>query len=152
MYLPELPRETGAGEGGLGRRTHLREVPHRQFVFTIPKRLRIYFRFERRLLGELCRGAARTVTTVYRAATRRGIQRLAWFGIRLSDLRKKISLTDISISKGTTQSVPVNFVVKRKHDPSAVGVLHSNVAALPVYLDEPKPAQRRINFSSREKR
>jgi len=24
------------------------EVPHRQFVFTIPKRLRIYFRFERR--------------------------------------------------------------------------------------------------------
>jgi hypothetical protein len=37
------------------------EVPHRQFVFTIPMRLRIYFRFERRLLGELCRAAARTV-------------------------------------------------------------------------------------------
>jgi len=47
------------------------EVPHRQFVFTIPKRLRIYFRFERRLLGELCRAAARTVTTVYRAASGR---------------------------------------------------------------------------------
>jgi hypothetical protein len=29
------------------------EVPHRPFVFTIPKRLRIDFRFERRLLGEL---------------------------------------------------------------------------------------------------
>lgn len=43
------------------------EVPHRQFVFTIPKRLRIYFRFERRLLGDLCRAAARTLTTVYRA-------------------------------------------------------------------------------------
>ena len=27
------------------------EVPHRQFVFTIPKRLRIYFRFNRELLG-----------------------------------------------------------------------------------------------------
>jgi hypothetical protein len=40
-------------------------------VFTIPKRLRIYFRFERRLLGELCRAAARTVTTVYRAASGR---------------------------------------------------------------------------------
>ncbi|MBM3878001.1 MAG: SDR family oxidoreductase, partial [Verrucomicrobia bacterium] len=37
------------------------EVPHRQFVFTIPKRLRLYFRFERRLLGDLCRAAARTV-------------------------------------------------------------------------------------------
>jgi hypothetical protein len=31
------------------------EVPHRHFVFTIPKRLRISFRFERYgLLGELC--------------------------------------------------------------------------------------------------
>ena len=28
-------------------------VAHRQFVFTIPKRLRIFFRFDRRLLGEL---------------------------------------------------------------------------------------------------
>jgi hypothetical protein len=46
-------------------------VPHRQFVFTIPKRLRIYFRFDRRLLGELCRAAARTVITVYRAASGR---------------------------------------------------------------------------------
>jgi len=40
-------------------------------VFTIPKRLRIYFRFDRRLLGELCRAAARTVITVYRAASAR---------------------------------------------------------------------------------
>jgi hypothetical protein len=47
------------------------EVPHRQFVFTIPKRLRIYFRLERRLLGDLCRAAARTVITVYRAASGR---------------------------------------------------------------------------------
>jgi hypothetical protein len=57
------------------------EVPHRQFVFTIPKRLRLYFRFERRLLGDLClpaprlrqagRAAARTVITVYRAASGR---------------------------------------------------------------------------------
>ena len=47
------------------------QVPHRQFVFTIPKRLRIYFRFDRRLLGDLCRAAARTVITVYRAASGR---------------------------------------------------------------------------------
>jgi Putative transposase len=33
--------------------------------------LRIYFRFERRLLGELCRAAARTVITVYRSANGR---------------------------------------------------------------------------------
>ena len=30
------------------------EVAHRRFVFTIPKRLRIYFRYDRSLLGELC--------------------------------------------------------------------------------------------------
>lgn len=30
-------------------------VPHRQFVFTIPKRLRVYFRTDRRLLGDMCR-------------------------------------------------------------------------------------------------
>ena len=47
----------------------------------VPKRLRIYFRFERRLLGELClpaeasaqagRAMARAVITVYRAASGR---------------------------------------------------------------------------------
>ena len=31
----------------------LAEVPHRQVVFTVPKRLRIFFRFDRKLLGEL---------------------------------------------------------------------------------------------------
>jgi hypothetical protein len=40
-------------------------------MFTIPKRLRIYFRFERRLLGDLCRAAARTVITLRRAASGR---------------------------------------------------------------------------------
>ena len=30
-------------------------VPHRQYVLTVPKRLRIFFRFDRRLLGQLMR-------------------------------------------------------------------------------------------------
>ena len=42
-------------------------VPHRQLVFTIPKRLRTYFRFDRRLLGGLARAAWETVRDVYRA-------------------------------------------------------------------------------------
>jgi hypothetical protein len=42
-------------------------VPHRQFVFTIPKRLRLFFRFDRGLLGELPRLAWETVLEVYRA-------------------------------------------------------------------------------------
>ena len=39
-------------------------VPHRQWVFTIPKRLRIYFRFDRSLLGNLCRLAYESVRDV----------------------------------------------------------------------------------------
>jgi len=39
------------------RETLLLDVPHRQVVFTIPKTLRIFFKFRRKLLGELCRSA-----------------------------------------------------------------------------------------------
>ena len=46
-------------------------VAHRQFVFTIPKRLRIYFRYDRSLLGSLCQAAWRTVSTVYQAVSER---------------------------------------------------------------------------------
>jgi hypothetical protein len=42
----------------------LAEVPHRQWVFTIPKRLRVYFRFTRSLLGNLCMAAFETVHEV----------------------------------------------------------------------------------------
>jgi hypothetical protein len=42
----------------------LAPVPHRQWVFTIPKRLRVYFRFTRSLLGDLCRAAYDTVREV----------------------------------------------------------------------------------------
>ena len=43
-------------------------VPHRQFVWTIPKRLRIFFRFHRNLLNRLPSLAWQTVLEVYRAA------------------------------------------------------------------------------------
>jgi len=43
----------------------LAEVPHRQFVFTIPKRLRLYFRYNRELLGELVHAAWETVSEIY---------------------------------------------------------------------------------------
>jgi len=44
-------------------------VPHRQVVLTIPKRLRAYCLYRRRLLGEIARVAARTVTAAIRALT-----------------------------------------------------------------------------------
>jgi len=46
-------------------------VPHRQIVLTIPKRLRIYFRHDRGLLGELARAAWLAVTETYRHVLRR---------------------------------------------------------------------------------
>ncbi|MDH4270831.1 MAG: transposase [Candidatus Aminicenantes bacterium] len=43
----------------------LLDVPHRQVVFTIPKMLRIFFKYNRRLLGELCRCALRSLTRYF---------------------------------------------------------------------------------------
>lgn len=43
----------------------LAEAPHRQWVFTIPKRLRVYFRYDRKLLGRFCRAAYDTVCDVF---------------------------------------------------------------------------------------
>ncbi len=40
------------------------DVPHRQWVFTMPRRLRVYFRFDRSLLGKLCRAAYETLREV----------------------------------------------------------------------------------------
>jgi hypothetical protein len=48
--------------------TLLLDVPHRQIVFTIPKRLRVFFKFDRRLLGDLCRCALRSLSCYFEAA------------------------------------------------------------------------------------
>ena len=45
----------------------LEDVPHRQVVCTIPKRLRINFRYDRKLLGELTACAWRAVRLYYDA-------------------------------------------------------------------------------------
>jgi hypothetical protein len=51
------------------RETLLLDVPHRQVVFTIPKMLRIFFKFKRRLLGDLCRCAVRALLVYFQSAT-----------------------------------------------------------------------------------
>ena len=45
----------------------LAPVEHRQWVFTVPKRLRLFFLHDRRLLGALSRCAWRTVRDLYGA-------------------------------------------------------------------------------------
>jgi len=45
----------------------LLDVPHRQVVFTVPKRLRLFFKYDRRLLGDLCRAARRSLERYFEA-------------------------------------------------------------------------------------
>jgi hypothetical protein len=44
----------------------LEPVPHRMFTLTVPKRIRPFFLWERKLLGLLARCAAETIRTFYR--------------------------------------------------------------------------------------
>jgi hypothetical protein len=47
----------------------LLDVPHRQVVFVIPKMLRIFFKYKRRLLGDLCQAAVQALLKYLQAAT-----------------------------------------------------------------------------------
>jgi len=60
--LPLLRPEAGAyaGAAAVGGLPGPGAAPA-QWVFTIPKRLRVFFRYNRRLLGKLCRAAYETV-------------------------------------------------------------------------------------------
>jgi ribosomal protein S27E len=65
------------------------DVPHRQVVFTIPRMLRIFFRYNRRLLGELCRCALRSLTRYLEMTTGRElipgvIAAIQTFGARIN--------------------------------------------------------------------
>jgi hypothetical protein len=51
------------------RETLLLDVPHRQVVFVIPKMLRIFFKYKRRLLGDLCGLALRSLTRYFEVVT-----------------------------------------------------------------------------------
>jgi hypothetical protein len=56
--------------------TLLAPVPHRQVVLIIPRRLRAHCLYRRRLLGEIARVAARTVTAAIRTLTGSATSRL----------------------------------------------------------------------------
>ena len=47
----------------------LLDVPHRQVVLTIPKMQRIFFKYKRRLLGELCQAAVQALLRYFQATT-----------------------------------------------------------------------------------
>jgi hypothetical protein len=47
----------------------LENVPHRMITLTVPKRIRPFFLWDRKLLGLLARCAAETIKTFYREMT-----------------------------------------------------------------------------------
>jgi len=49
------------------------DTPHSQVVFTIPKMLRIFFKYNRSLLSELCLCGKEAVVKYFKATTRRDI-------------------------------------------------------------------------------
>ncbi|MBE0575555.1 MAG: transposase [Desulfuromonadales bacterium] len=54
--------------GDLLGSTILSPLPHRQYVFTLPKILRVYFRYDRKLLTKLCQCANRCLHRYFKAA------------------------------------------------------------------------------------
>ena len=64
LFLHLLPHQAAFAE--CLHKTVLWPVAHRQIVLTIPKILRAYFRYDRRLLGDLCRVAAEAITRSFR--------------------------------------------------------------------------------------
>lgn len=55
--------------GELLKENVLYPVPHRQYVFTIPVMLRVYFKYNRELLSKLCRCAHKSLIVFLRNAT-----------------------------------------------------------------------------------
>lgn len=53
-FFPSCHSKRLEGWGERMQERLLLDVPHRQVVFTIPKMLRIFFRYKRQLLGDLC--------------------------------------------------------------------------------------------------
>ncbi len=48
----------------------LKDVPHRQWVFSVPKRLRIYFLYDRKLLAKLSVCAWKVINTYLKSTVR----------------------------------------------------------------------------------
>jgi ribosomal protein S27E len=66
-FCPSCHAKRLEGWGEWVREELLLDIPHRQVVFVIPKMLRIFFKYNRRLLGDLCRLALRSLTRYFAA-------------------------------------------------------------------------------------
>ncbi len=65
-YLPSCHNKKVVLFGHQLKETDLYPVPHRQFVFSIPKILRKYFLYDRKLLGRLSQCAAKSLSKFFK--------------------------------------------------------------------------------------
>lgn len=71
-FCPSCHQKRMLAYGEWLEETLLIPVPHRQYVFTLPKLLRPFFRYRRRYLGQLCRLVAGLLKAGFRAMEPRG--------------------------------------------------------------------------------
>lgn len=67
-FCPSCHAKKGIQFGEQLREAILYPVPHRQYVFSIPKILRLYFKYDRALLSDLCRCANNSLKRFFRTA------------------------------------------------------------------------------------
>jgi len=68
-FCPSCHAKAREERGEWMREELLVDVPHRQVVFTVPKMLRLFFRFKRKLLNDLCLCAVRSLVKFLFTAT-----------------------------------------------------------------------------------
>lgn len=97
----------------------LRDVPHRQYVFTVPKRLRPYFLHDRRLLGLLSRTAYDTLRDFLRASLGDAdvvpgvVASIQTFGSLLNGRRTSTFSSPTARTAGTARSCRCRSTIRR---------------------------------------
>jgi len=88
----------------------LLDVPHRQVVFTVPKMLRIFFKYKRRLLGDLGQTAVNALLKYFEAATGAGPR-------CQGEMRIIAFLTDYAVVDRIINHLKLTFVADRPPPP-----------------------------------
>jgi hypothetical protein len=68
-FCPSCHAKTREEWGKWMREELLLDVPHRQVIFTVPKMLRLFFRYKRKLLNSLCLSAVHSLVKFLRTTT-----------------------------------------------------------------------------------
>jgi len=100
-YLSQLPCQESCSVRFAPEGKYLYPVSHRQYVFSIPKILRTYFKYDRKLLGKFCQCINQSLLQFFRQAT----------GLKKGNLGKTLGLFWLVSAKATV-AAPISIVCK----------------------------------------